>query len=123
MLRSTLVAAVLATPALSAAPASAQDVAWSVTVGSGGSLGAYVGIPGPIIAPVPVARPIAVYPPPPVYRPAVVVAAPGVYLQPPVYPMPYYAAPRVVYRTPVWVAARPYAYPVGVRWRQHGHRH
>ena len=119
MLRSTLVAALLAGLALATTPARAQNVTWSVTVGSGGALGAYVGVPGAVIAP-----PVAVYPSAPVYSPTVVVAAPRVY--PP---------PRVAYPRPaVWVGPRVRAYPVVLpvygggghwrgHWRGHGHRH
>jgi hypothetical protein len=131
MLRSTVVAVLLAATALAAVPARAQNVAWSVTVGSGGSLGAYVGIPGPVIAPAPVFRPVAVYPSAPIYRPTVVVATPGYYPPARVYPVPVYAAPRVVYLgAPGWVGPRPYTYRgappvyrVRAQWREHGHRH
>lgn len=126
MIRSTLAAVLAAGLTLAAAPAGAQNVTWSVTVGSGGALGAYVGVPGSVFAP----APVAVYPSTPIYSPTVVVATPRVY-SPAMYPSPVYAVPRVVYRSPVvWVGPRVRGYPVVLPahagrggWRGHGHRH
>lgn len=127
MLRSTLIAALLAGLALATTPARAQNVAWSVSVGTGGAFGAYVGVPGPVVA----VPPVAVYPGAPVYSPTVVVSAPRVYAPAPVYPAYAYPVPRVAYPGPtVWVGPRVRAYPVVLpvyggrgHWRGHGHRH
>jgi hypothetical protein len=125
MFRSIL-AAVLATGlTLAAAPAGAQNVAWSVTVGTGGALGAYVGVPGPVFAP----PPVAVYPRAPIYAPTVVVSAPRVWGPRAVYAPPVYYVPRFVHRRgAVWVGPPVRGYPVALPahagrggWRGHGH--
>ncbi len=133
MLRSTLAAVLLASLALAGAPARAQNVAWSVTVGSGGALGAYVGVPGAVVAP----PPVAVYPGAPIYSPTVVVATPRLYAPPRVWAPPVvyapavYAAPRVAYRGgAVWVGPPVRGYRVAIpahagrgKWRGHGRGH
>ncbi len=125
MLRSTLAAVLAAGLTLAAAPAGAQNVAWSVTVGSGGALGAYVGIPGPVFAP----PPVAVYPRAPLYSPTVVVATPRVWVPQVVYAPPVYLAPQFAYRGGrAWVGPVR-GYPVVLPahagrkgWHGHGHR-
>ena len=109
-----------------AGTAAAQNVAWSVSVGSGGygGYGGYggvaVGIPAPVvIAPAPVYLPPVVVRPAPVYAPVYAgpaYPAPVVIATPRFYP-PVYAPAAVVYR------GGPYGYPVAAHRGHHGHRH
>jgi len=101
-----------AAAALTAGPAHAADVHWSVgiqaPIAPGVSVGTVVSNRHgfPLVAPVVAA---------PVYWPAPVVYAPPIYAAP-IYAQPIYA-PRVVYGAPVWVGGR------WVRGPVHHHPH
>ena len=115
--RSVLAVAIALGGAALSLPATARDVAWSVSVGGPGyaiNAGQSGFGPGWRHGHHPVARPVVIYPAG--YRPVgyrSVVVAPPVWVAPrPVYyaPRPVYYAPRPVYYAPqpVYYAPRPY---------------
>lgn len=111
VLTATLFAAVTA---VASTPALAQDIGWSLSIGSNGQASVTIGnVPvfagGPVYFPSapPVYQPAPVYWPEPVYAPPPVVVVPRpIIIRPPVY-----APPRVVYLP-----------PRNAHWPAHAHR-
>jgi hypothetical protein len=124
-LRIAAVTALVGVAAFSTSTAQAQDVRWSVTIGT----------PAPVYVPAP--RPVVVYQQPQVVyqQPQVVYTQPQVvYTQPQVvyapapvvyaYPPVVYQQPRVVYQQPpVVVQPQQVIYDRPDRWRHRGHGH
>ena len=127
MIRSMLVAAVACGAVFAGANAGAQDLAWSVSVGSHTGVGVHVGVPGiavPVATPV-YPSPAVVYLPAPVYRPVRVYPRPVYYPAPVLYPAaPFYVLPRTVVHVPARAVTHVHRSgfgPYGHRKGGHGH--
>jgi len=102
MFRSTFLAALGCGAMFAAGGAHAQELTWSLSVGSATGVGVYVGVPTPVYP-----APLVAYVPAPIYRP--VYPRPYLHWAPVAHPAaPVYVAPRVFVPGPARVAVVPH---------------